>query len=79
MIVIKNYRYTVSGPAARGTKVTVKNSDDVAHTVTASDGKSFNVTVPAGKTVTFTAPQKPGSYWFVCNFHSNMHGRLTVK
>lgn len=76
--MIKNYRYSVSGPAFPGKKVTVTNTDDVAHTVTANDGKSFNITVPAGKTVTFRAPRTAASYSFSCMFHSNM-GRLVVK
>jgi len=57
----------------------VKNADGEKHTVTSSSG-AFNVTVDgANGTGTFTAPTKPGSYMFICNFHGNMMGTLVVK
>lgn len=81
MITIKNFGYTVSGPVTPGEKITVKNEDDVNHTVTADQSNSlFNVNVNSnGGTATFTAPAKPGAYKFHCNYHANMHGTLTVK
>lgn len=77
-ITIKNFAYTVSGPAAAGSTVQVTNRDSTAHTVTADTGGAFDVTVQPGKTGTFTAPTKPGTYKFHCTFHANMHGTLTV-
>jgi plastocyanin len=62
-----------------GATVTVKNTDDLTHTVTSDDGSSFNITVNAGSTATFTAPSKAGSYKYHCNIHSTMHGVLTVS
>ena len=80
MITIKNFKYQVSGPVQPGEKVTVKNNDNVSHTVTADQSKSlFDVTVEPGHTMTFTAPTKAGTYKFHCNFHANMHGTLVVK
>jgi plastocyanin len=62
-----------------GSTVTVKNEDDVTHTVTSDDGKSFNVTVNAGSTATFKAPTTESQYKFHCNIHSSMHGTLNVQ
>ncbi|MGH8961922.1 MAG: cupredoxin domain-containing protein [Jatrophihabitantaceae bacterium] len=79
IITIKNFDYDVSGPVHAGEKVTVKNNDDVNHTVTADSGNAFNVNVPSGGSATFTSPSKPGTYKFHCNYHANMHGTLVVK
>ncbi|MEO8888478.1 MAG: cupredoxin domain-containing protein [Jatrophihabitantaceae bacterium] len=78
-ITIKNFGYTVSGPAAPGTKISVTNRDDTAHTVTADTGKTFDVTIQPGKTEMITAPMKPGTYKFHCTFHAEMHGTITVS
>jgi plastocyanin len=56
----------------------VHNEDSQAHTVSADTGSAFNVMVPASSTVSLTAPAKAGSYKFHCDYHSNMHGTLTV-
>lgn len=77
-ITIKNFAYQVSGPAAPGATVHVTNDDTTEHTVTADSGHGFDVAVPPGKTATFTAPHAAGRYRFHCNFHSDMHGTLTV-
>jgi plastocyanin len=79
MITIKNF--TFSGPSSvkAGASVMVTNQDAEAHTLTADNAGSFDVTVNPGKSVTFTAPSKPGSYPYHCNFHSNMQGMLTVR
>jgi plastocyanin len=82
MITIKDFNYHVSGPVSPGEKVVVKNNDNVNHTVTSDSGagKLFNVNVPSGGgTKTFTAPSKPGTYPFHCNYHAHMHGKLVVK
>jgi plastocyanin len=78
-ITIKNFGYTVSGPATVGAVVQVTNNDIEAHTVTADSGHAFAVTIQAGKTATFKAPTAAGSFTFHCDFHSNMHGTLTVS
>ena len=78
-ITIKDFSFAVSGSAAAGATVRVTNNDGEAHTVTADSGSAFDVTIQPGKTATFTAPMKAGSYKFHCNFHSNMHGTLTVR
>ncbi len=79
VISIKNFAYEVPRGVKAGSKVMVKNTDQVAHTVTADSGNSlFNVTVDPGGSASFTAPAKPGSYRFHCTFHSNMHGTLVI-
>jgi plastocyanin len=77
-ITIKNFGFTVSGPAKAGATVRVTNNDAEAHSVTADAGAKFDVTIQPGKTANFTAPAAAGSYKFHCSFHSNMHGTLTV-
>lgn len=78
-ITIKNYGFLVSGPVDPGERITVRNDDNVAHTVTADADAMFNVTVPASATATFTAPDKAGSYPFHCDYHAEMHGTLIVR
>lgn len=79
MITIKNFKYTSPASVAPGTKITVTNEDQTAHTVTADSGKAFDDMADPGSNSTFTAPAKAGTYQFHCNFHANMHGTLVVK
>ena len=63
---------------AVGDKVTFKNSDSVAHTVTADD-KSFdsgNMDQNATWSYVFA---KAGTYKYTCAYHSYMHGTVVVK
>jgi plastocyanin len=76
-ITVKDLKFTTA-PVKAGATVTVKNNDDVQHTVTADNG-GFDVTIDPGKTATFTAPSKTGDYAFHCKIHSQMHGTLTVQ
>lgn len=78
MIHIDNFKYTVPVSVMPGQKVSVMNMDGEAHTVT-SDSGAFDDMATAGTITSFTAPSKPGSYPFHCNFHANMHGVLVVK
>jgi plastocyanin len=77
-ITIKAFGYKVSGAAAAGSMIEVRNDDPEAHTVTADENKAFDVTIQGGKTAMLKAPSKAGTYKFHCTFHSNMHGALTV-
>jgi plastocyanin len=78
VITIKSFAYTVPAHVSPGERITVRNQDSTAHTVTADAGHAFNVTVPPSATATFTAPAKAGTYPFHCTYHANMHGKLTV-
>jgi len=55
----------------------VQNDDPSEHTVNV-EGTDTDVTVPASGEAQFSAPTKPGDYALTCDFHSNMHGNLTV-
>jgi plastocyanin len=78
VITIAGYNYGAPLTVKAGTKITVRNTDGVQHTVTAVDGPTFDVPVNAGATATFTAPSTPGTYKFGCTIHPSMHGTLTV-
>jgi plastocyanin len=81
-IVIKNFMFApASVTVSPGAVVTVKNEDSVTHTVTEkADSKLFNTgPVSPGQTKTFKAPDKPGSYPFLCTIHQYMTGTLVVS
>lgn len=79
-ITIKNFAYNTL-TVAPGATITVVNKDAVSHTVTADNGSgaTFDVNVPGSGSASLTAPTKPGSYAYHCNYHANMHGTLTVQ
>ena len=60
-----------------GETVTVTNTDNAEHTVTAKDAE-IDVKVPPGGSVTFVAPQVAGTYGLTCDFHPDMTGTMTV-
>ncbi len=60
-----------------GTKITVTNTDQTAHTATANSGAFDSGTVNPGKSDTFTIT-KPGNYTYYCQFHAFMTGTLRV-
>ncbi|WP_435202785.1 cupredoxin domain-containing protein [Janibacter sp. GS2] len=62
-----------------GAEISVTNSDDVGHTVTADSGDTFDESVPPGETVTFTAPEKAGEFPFHCTPHPDMTATLVVE
>ena len=62
-----------------GATVTVKNEDQVIHTLTADNGAFNTGNVADGIPATFTAPTKPGRYPFHCIHHRYMTGVLTVS
>ncbi|MHA7664247.1 cupredoxin domain-containing protein [Mycolicibacterium sp. HS_4_1] len=62
-----------------GAKITVVNSDDVAHTVTSKVKGQFDVKVGGNAQVTFSAPTTPGRYPYYCVYHPGMVGVLIVQ
>ena len=78
VITITDFAYKVPASVAPGAKITIKNDDSQAHTVTSKDG-GFDVTIAPKGTATMTAPDKAGSFKFVCTFHANMSSTLVVK
>jgi len=61
----------------KGTKITWTNEDSAAHNVTAGDDTFKSKTLNQGDTFTWTA-DKAGQWDYVCTFHSNMKGHITV-
>jgi plastocyanin len=78
VITIKDFGYSTPASVAPGAKISVKNEDSTAHTVTADSGNTFDDQANPGNS-SFTAPSEPGSYPFHCTFHPEMHGTLVVK
>jgi plastocyanin len=78
VITIHDFAFTTPASVSPGAKVSVHNTDGLAHTVTADEGKTFDSPAPAGDS-SFTAPTTPGSYPFHCNIHPEMHGTLVVR
>jgi len=62
-----------------GATVTVINRDQVAHTVTSSSGGFDTGDIQPGQSVTFTAPDRAGSFPYICSIHQYMSGTLTVS
>lgn len=78
VISIADFAYKVPATVAPGTKITIKNGDSQAHTVTSKEG-GFDVKIDPKGTATMTAPDKPGSFKIICTFHANMSSTLVVK
>jgi plastocyanin len=68
---------------AAGQQVTFKvaNSDYMQHNFTFKPAKvAKSLPVGATTTIRFTAPTKPGAYWFYCKYHLQMmEGAVTVR
>ena len=76
-ISIKNFSFGDPITVPVGTTVVWTNDDTTAHTVTAAD-KSFdsgNMDQGASFSFTFT---KAGTFSYVCTYHANMKGTVTV-
>jgi plastocyanin len=81
-IVIKNFMFSPDSlTVAPGAVVTVRNEDSVTHTLTdKADQNAFNTgPVSPNQTKTFKAPDKAGTYPFLCMIHQFMTGTLVVR
>jgi plastocyanin len=63
---------------AVGDTVTWTNADSAAHTATASGGAFDSGTLNQGQSFSFTFATA-GTFAYVCDFHSNMMGTITVQ
>jgi len=61
-----------------GGSVTWTNSDDVAHTATASDNSFDSGNLANGQSFTHTF-SKAGKYAYICSYHPNMTGTIVVQ
>ena len=79
-ITIMNFAFSPNRIAVRpGASVIVTNRDQVAHTVTASNGGFSTGDIAAGQSKSFTAPNTPGTYAYICSIHQYMSGTLVVS
>ena len=79
-IVISNFMFLPAVQKVRpGQTVTVVNRDQVAHTVSSSSGGFSTGDIPAGGSASFTAPDRPGTFPYICSIHQYMSGTLTVS
>lgn len=77
-IKIANYAYQPTTLTVKaGTKLTVTNADQTAHTLTARSGTFDSGTVNPGKSAHLTLT-KPGVYTYYCQFHAFMSGTVKV-
>ncbi len=79
LIVISGFSYQVPVSVPAGAVVTVRNEDQVGHTVTSDEPGVFDVAVAPGEETSFTAPEEPGEYPFHCIPHPQMTGTLVVQ
>ena len=78
-LTIENFRFQPDPlvvPA--GTRVTVTNRDDAAHTVTAED-KSFDTGDVAPGAQAEIVLSKPGEVAYMCSIHNYMRGVIRVR
>ena len=79
-IVISNFMFIPAAQTVRpGQTVTVVNRDQVAHTVSSTSGGFSTGDIQPGRSVTFTAPDRPGTFPYLCSIHQYMSGTLTVS
>ncbi len=77
-VEIKDFAYNPDPVTVKvGQKITWTNADSVAHNVVADDGSFKSATLNQGDTYSFT-PKKAGTFAYVCTFHAQMKGTLTV-
>jgi len=78
-ITMADFDYEAPVQVEPGAVIRVVNDDAETHTLTSSPPDAFGLSVPVGETGTFTAPEAPGEYRFVCLLHGGMEGVLTVR
>ncbi|GAB3267768.1 hypothetical protein GCM10027562_34270 [Arthrobacter pigmenti] len=79
VITVKDFKFEGPASVSPGATITVINKDSVPHTVTSEEEGVFDVQFDGGETVTFTAPEEPGEYPYLCTIHPAMKDMLVVK
>ncbi len=78
-VVIKNFKFEPANlRVAPGAKVTVKNEDGAAHTLTADD-RSFDTGNIEGKAQKEITASKAGQVAYKCDIHQYMTGVIQVS
>ncbi len=76
---IKNFTFNPSPlPIKTGTTVTWTNEDAAPHTVTSSDGSFDSGTLRTGESFSYIF-STAGTFDYICAFHVNMKGQITVE
>ncbi len=77
---IANFAFAPKDIQAKvGQTITFTNKDSAPHTATATEGAKFDSgQLDQGKSFSYTA-KKAGTIQFVCSFHPNMTGTITVS
>jgi plastocyanin len=77
---IANFAFAPADIQAKvGEKITFVNKDSTAHTATATSGAKFDSgSLDQGASFSYVA-KKAGTIKFVCSFHPNMTGTITVS
>jgi plastocyanin len=79
-IIIHHFAFSPNSlTVAPGATVTVTNKDQVTHTLTTTRGGFNTGDIPGGTSKTFTAPNTPGTYPYICSIHQYMSGTLVVS
>lgn len=79
-IEIANFAYSPARlVVTAGERVTVTNTDNVDHTVTAADGSFATRDLAKGQSMSFFAPRRPGVYGYYCAIHQFMQAVLVVR
>jgi plastocyanin len=79
-VALKNSQFAPAAINAKvGQTVTWKNTDAIAHTVTASANAKFDSgTLEPGGTFSYVT-KRAGTISYVCDFHPGMTGTITVQ
>jgi plastocyanin len=76
-VAISNFKFAPATlTVAVGTRVTWTNHDSAPHTASATGLETGTLTQGKSRTLTLS---KPGTYHYVCQFHSFMHGTIVVR
>lgn len=79
-VTIQNFAFHPSRlTVPPGTVVTVTNKDSVVHTLTSTTNAFNTGDIQPGQSKSFTAPNKPGTYPYICEIHQYMTGTITVS
>ena len=79
-ITISNFMYHPMKLTVKpGATITVTNKDTVTHTLTATQNQFNTGNIAPGHTKKFKAPEKKGTYHYICAIHQFMTGTIIVK